>query len=315
MKKILLKISFSFIISILGIGTVYGIIYTPSDGDIYNKGTKNSSQTFIVKENLYRQSFINTNMSTLMLLKSKISSKPTPEVSSIFFVFLGLSGGLVFLGKERYNKVRRIFDILISIIAIIITFPLMLIAAILIKLDSSGPIFYKQIRVGTNRRRNKVNSYYGNEKRVSDNHGYLFNIYKLRSMRNDAESKSGPVWAKKNDMRITKIGKFLRKTRLDEIPQFINVLKGEMSIIGPRPERPVFVKELNKSIDNYNKRFKIKPGITGLAQVRYKYADTVEDTRKKVKYDLLYIKKMNIFMDAMIFLNTIKTVIFGKGAQ
>jgi lipopolysaccharide/colanic/teichoic acid biosynthesis glycosyltransferase len=238
-------------------------------------------------------------------------------------LFLGIMGSLITILRNTYNRYRRFFDVAVSLIALVFSLPIIMIAAILIKLDSPGPILYKQIRVGVNRRKR------GNEdeilssepadteqnKRNSDFLGKPFNIYKLRTMRSDAESKTGAVWASKNDNRVTRVGKLLRKTRIDELPQFINVLKGEMSFIGPRPERPEFVRQLNDKINYYHKRFDVKPGITGLAQVRYRYASSVEDTRKKLKYDLIYLKKRCFLLDLNIIARTFETVIFTKGAH
>jgi exopolysaccharide biosynthesis polyprenyl glycosylphosphotransferase len=188
--------------------------------------------------------------------------------------------------------VKRLLDISLSLIILILTIPLFIIIPILIKLDSQGPVFYKQERVGKD--------------------GKIFNIYKFRSMHTHAEAKLGPVLAKADDERVTKFGKFLRKTRLDELPQFINVLLGKMSIVGPRPERPFFVKEFESKILGYSQRFKVKPGITGLAQVNAAYDISPEN---KLKYDLLYIKNYSLFLDFKILLKTIWTVLLKKGAH
>lgn len=188
---------------------------------------------------------------------------------------------------------KRALDLTVSIIGLTLGAPLFLLIALVIKLDSKGPIFYKQQRVGLR--------------------GRTFFIYKFRSMRQDAEVKSGPVWAKENDPRITKVGNFLRKTHLDELPQFINVLKGEMSLVGPRPERPHFVKELRQVIPHYDKRHYAKPGVTGLAQVRQRYDENVEDVKKKVRYDVLYIKKMCPILDVKVIAMTALTMILRTG--
>jgi lipopolysaccharide/colanic/teichoic acid biosynthesis glycosyltransferase len=235
-----------------------------------------------------------------------------PEPSTFVLFFTGLLGTLVAFMRKRYNEFRRFLDIVISVVGLVIAFPIMLIAAILIKMDSSGPVFYKQVRVGFNRRGEAMASADGVEKRKTDYSGSPFTIYKLRTMRSDAE-KSGAVWASQNDSRITRIGNFLRKTRLDEVPQLINVLKGDMAIVGPRPERPVFVKQLSENLNEYGKRHNIKPGITGLAQTRFQYAASFEDTKKKLKYDLLYIRRNCLFMDTKIVFDTIGTVMFAKG--
>jgi exopolysaccharide biosynthesis polyprenyl glycosylphosphotransferase len=171
--------------------------------------------------------------------------------------------------------------------------PVWIIVACAIKLDSRGPVFYTQERVGKD--------------------GKRFRIIKFRSMEKDAEEDSGPVWAEKQDPRVTRIGRIIRWARLDEIPQFINVLDGNMSLVGPRPERPFFVDQLSKEIPLYKRRLKVRPGITGWAQVKHKYDESIEDVRKKVEYDLYYIENMTLRMDLKILLNTIFVVLLGKG--
>jgi exopolysaccharide biosynthesis polyprenyl glycosylphosphotransferase len=167
--------------------------------------------------------------------------------------------------------------------------------AIAIKLESPGPVFYSQERVG---RYNKP-----------------FHIYKFRSMITDAEQANRPVWAQKNDSRITRVGQFIRKTRLDELPQLWNILKGEMSFVGPRPERPVFVKDLEEKIPFYSQRHIVKPGLTGWAQIRYEYGASIEDALKKLEYDLYYVKNMSIFLDIMTIMETVHVVLFRKGSR
>lgn len=189
---------------------------------------------------------------------------------------------------------KRIIDIFFSLFGLLVTFPVTLISALIIKLESPGGIFYFQERVG--------------EK------GKVFNVIKFRSMRADAE-KDGPVWAMKNDMRVTRFGAFIRKARIDEIPQMWNVLKGEMSFVGPRPERPIFVEELNAKIPYYSLRHSVKPGITGWAQIFYPYGASEEDALRKLEYDLYYIKNMTFQMDLWIIFQTIKTVLFRKGSR
>lgn len=188
---------------------------------------------------------------------------------------------------------KRTIDLLISSSMSVLLLPLIVLTAIIIKLESKGPIFFSQERMGENRK--------------------PYMIYKFRSMRCDAEEYTGPVWAQEEDDRITKIGYFLRKTRIDEIPQLWNVLKGEMSFVGPRPERDHFVKQLEEIIPYYGERFSVKPGLTGWAQVSYGYGATIEDAIEKLNYDLFYIKNMSILMDIMIVARTVKTVLFGMG--
>lgn len=191
-----------------------------------------------------------------------------------------------------YRFAHRLFDILISLIGLLGLSVLIPFLILLNSVANKGPLFYIQERVGKR--------------------GELFKIYKLRSMVVNAE-KNGAVWAKKNDMRITKFGKFLRKTRLDEFPQFFNILKGEMSVIGPRPERPVFVEELSKEIPFYPTRHIIKPGLTGWAQVNTSYGASVEDSLTKLQYDLYYVKHRNVFLDLNIVIKTMSTIIFYRG--
>lgn len=218
-----------------------------------------------------------------------------PEPSTLFLMLSGLSGLVIRFARKNYERLKRVTDIVLSIAALLFFSPILFFVAILIKINSPGPVVYRQFRVGLNHK--------------------IFKIYKLRSMRLDAEKFSGAVWAQENDPRITPIGRFMRKTHIDEIPQFINVLKGEMSIVGPRPERPEMVRDLKKVICNYEKRLIVKPGITGLAQVWHKYDETVEDVKKKIKYDILYIKKMCLLTDLRIIANTFTVVLTGKGAR
>ena len=190
---------------------------------------------------------------------------------------------------------KRAMDILFSIILIVLAIPIFLIFPLLIKLDSRGSIVFKQIRVGEN--------------------GKEFEIYKFRSMRQDAEVDSGPVWADSCDKRVTRIGRIIRKLRIDELPQLYNVIKGDMSFIGPRPERPYFVEKLKNQIPYYDVRTAIKPGITGWTQIKYPYGATLEDAREKLQYDIYYIKNMSPILDIIIFFWTIKVVLTGKGAR
>jgi exopolysaccharide biosynthesis polyprenyl glycosylphosphotransferase len=193
------------------------------------------------------------------------------------------------------ENLKRIFDCVVAGSSIIFFLPLMAIIALLVKVTSPGPIFYKQERLGKDAK--------------------PFYIFKFRSMASDAESKSGPVWAGKDDPRITPFGKFLRKSHLDELPQLFNVIAGDMSVVGPRPERPYFVSKLHSEIPDYHKRLLVKPGITGLAQVRHSYDATIQDVRKKVKYDLAYIKKQCLLLDVKVMVWTVGTMVTGKGAH
>jgi sugar transferase (PEP-CTERM system associated) len=200
-------------------------------------------------------------------------------------------------GFARNNLTRttkRMVDLLLSIFGLITSFPLMLFLALLIKLDSAGPIFLRQERMGEN--------------------GKVFILYKFRTMITDAEKETGPVWAQTIDPRTTRVGKILRRIGLDELPQLFNVLKGNMSFVGPRPERPHFIADLQEKIPYYSQRLVVKPGITGWAQVRYGYGASLEDAIEKLQYDLYYIKNMSLFLDMLIILSTIHKVVFGKVA-
>jgi len=196
------------------------------------------------------------------------------------------------LSKKSKQMNKRILDIICAVILFMITWPIALIAAIAIKLESPGSVFYKQKRTGQ----------FNKE----------FFVYKFRSMRNDAE-RNGAQWASKNDARVTKVGKFIRKTRIDELPQIINIFKSEMSIVGPRPEREVFITELEKEIPFYRFRHAVKPGVTGLAQVSYPYGASTEDAIWKHKYDMYYIKHHTFTNDIKILIKTVTVVIFGMG--
>ncbi|MBU1115955.1 MAG: sugar transferase [Bacteroidetes bacterium] len=197
------------------------------------------------------------------------------------------------LMPEWEKKIKRLMDIVISILILVFSLPIMIVTAVGIKIESKGPIFYRQERSGLN--------------------GKVFKMIKFRSMRSDAEKLSGPVWSTKDDPRITKIGKFIRKVRIDEIPQMINVLSGAMSLVGPRPERPFFVEKLSEEIPFYKRRLKVRPGVTGWAQVKHKYDENVEDVKEKLRYDLFYIENMSLSNDFKILLRTVFVVLFGQG--
>lgn len=211
-----------------------------------------------------------------------------PEPITMAVMGGGLTGLTLRFAKRGFSEIKRALDIVGACILLIPLGPAILAFAAATKLTSPGPAFFKQIRVGEG--------------------GKLFEIIKLRTMRADAEKATGPVWARKRDSRITSLGNFLRKTHIDEFPQLINVLRGEMSLIGPRPERPFFVNRFRREIPNYELRLAVKPGITGLAQVRYKYDESLADVRNKLTYDLVYVKRMSWAMDARILFWTFGTV-------
>ncbi|WP_154361761.1 TIGR03013 family XrtA/PEP-CTERM system glycosyltransferase [Duganella alba] len=191
--------------------------------------------------------------------------------------------------------VKRIFDLLASAAIGLLAMPVMLATALAIKIEDGGPVFYRQERVGRNNR--------------------LFQVLKFRSMREDAERNGQPQWAEQDDPRVTMVGRWIRKLRIDELPQMLNVFKGEMSFVGPRPERAYFVDQLCERIAYYNVRHGIKPGITGLAQVRYRYGASVEDALRKLQYDLYYVKNNSLFLDLLILVDTVQVVLFGKGGR
>ena len=240
------------------------------------------------------------------LVKCRVKGIDVIEGTSFFEMLAGkllvdqINPAWIIFSKGFYKSrtkrfIKRSIDMLISLAMLILFLPLIIVTAILIKIDSKGPVIFSQERVGKNKK------------------SYM--LYKFRSMVEDAEKFSGPVWASDNDKRITRVGTILRKWRIDEIPQLWNVLKGDMSFVGPRPEREFFVNKLEAVIPFYGERFSVKPGITGWAQVCYRYGASVDDSIEKVNYDLFYIKNMSVFMDLMIILRTIKIVIFGKGAR
>jgi lipopolysaccharide/colanic/teichoic acid biosynthesis glycosyltransferase len=216
---------------------------------------------------------------------------------------------------------KRTIDISGAVIGLILTLPLWLVVAVLIRLDSKGPIFYRQERVGHNRRRKdrRAVSLAGPERRLNGDrriqpgYGKTFRIIKFRSMYQDAESMTGPVWAQKNDSRVTRVGQFLRATRMDELPQLWNVLVGDMSLVGPRPERPHFVNVLKTKVKGYISRFDVKPGITGLAQVEHKYDESIDDVSRKITYDLRYISNWSVMQDLKIIARTVIVVISARG--
>jgi sugar transferase (PEP-CTERM system associated) len=201
-----------------------------------------------------------------------------------------------FSNPRAVRNVKRLVELVASLVLLLLTGPLFALTALLIKLDSHGPVIYRQKRVGE--------------------YGKTFDLLKLRTMHADAENGTGPVWAsREDDPRITRVGRFLRKTRLDELPQLVNVLRGEMSFVGPRPERPHFVEKLGQVIPYYHERHNVKPGITGWAQVKFGYASTIEDAENKLQFDLFYIKNMSLLFDLTVVLQTLKVIVLGRGAR
>src|SRR3954471_4734826 len=241
-----------------------------------------------------------------LLLKWRMTGLVIEEASTLYQKITGKipvesihPSALIFTDGFRQTTLQRIYGrslgLIAGVLSLIFVGPIMALIALAIKLDSKGPVFYKQARVGLN--------------------GELFDVRKFRSMYQDAESKSGPVWAQDVDPRVTRVGRILRKLRLDELPQFINVLYGEMSFVGPRPERPFFVDLLKEKVPFYDLRHSVRPGITGWAQVSCHYGASVEDAQQKLEYDLFYIKNFSLSFDSLILFQTIKIVLFGRGAR
>ncbi len=244
---------------------------------------------------------------TETLLKMSLAGNVSIEECTSFFervtgkVHLDLlrPSWLIFGGRQKDTKLKTAFreaiHRLLGLVGFILSLPIALITAVLIKIDSKGPVFYRQERVGKN--------------------GKVFQVLKFRSMKTDAEKDGKPIWAKSDDDRVTRIGRVIRVIRVDEIPQFWNILKGEMSFVGPRPERPHFVAQLAKEIPFYEHRHLVAPGLTGWAQTKYPYGASVEDARQKLQYDLYYIKNQSLSLDFVIVFETVKTVLLGKGGR
>lgn len=242
---------------------------------------------------------------TEALLKMSLAGEVSIEECTSFFeritgkvhVDMLRPSWLIFAGRRRDSPVKMVFresiHRFLALFGLVFSLPIALITAILIKIDSRGPIFYKQERVGMN--------------------GHLFNVLKFRSMKTDAEAGGVPIWAATNDDRTTRVGKVIRKLRIDEIPQFWNIIKGEMNFVGPRPERPHFVEQLAKEIPYFEHRHLVAPGLTGWAQIKYPYGASVSDAIQKLQYDLYYIKNQSLTLDMVIIFDTVKTVLFGKG--
>ena len=244
---------------------------------------------------------------TETLLKMSLSGNVNIEECTSFFervtgqvhIDMLRPSWLIFAGRKpetRFSIVsRQLLHRSLALFGLIMSLPIALVTAVLIKLDSKGPVFYRQERVGLN--------------------GKIFEVIKFRSMRSDAEKDGKPVWATTDDDRTTRVGRVIRKIRVDEIPQFWNILKGEMSFVGPRPERPHFVKQLAEEIPFYEHRHLVTPGLTGWAQIKYPYGASVEDARNKLQYDLFYIKNQSLALDFVIVFETVKTVLFGRGGR
>jgi sugar transferase (PEP-CTERM system associated) len=242
---------------------------------------------------------------TEVLLKMSIAVNVSIEECTSFFervtgkVHLDLlrPSWLIFAGRGRDTRLKTVFreaiHRLLGMVGFVLSLPISLLTALLIKIDSKGPVFYQQERVGKN--------------------GKIFKVIKFRSMKTDAEKDGKPIWATTNDDRVTRVGRVIRKIRVDEIPQFWNIIKGEMNFVGPRPERPHFVEQLAEEIPFYEHRHLVAPGLTGWAQIKYPYGASVEDAREKLQYDLYYIKNQSLPLDLIIVFDTIKTVLFGKG--
>jgi len=276
-----------------------------------NLGTIDDLETIIQKEKIDRIIVALRERRRVFpaeaLLRIRLTGKVSIEECKSFFervtgqihTDLQRPSWLIFSTRSRETQLKTLLreagNRFLGLIGLIITSPVALITAILIKLDSRGAIFYKQERAGKN--------------------GRNFNVIKFRSMKTDAEVDGKPIWATTDDERTTRVGRVIRKIRVDEIPQFWNIIKGEMSFVGPRPERPHFVRQLAEEIQYYELRHLVTPGLTGWAQIKYPYGASVEDARKKLQYDLYYIKNQCLLLDIIIVLSTIKTVLFSKGAR
>ena len=246
------------------------------------------------------------SMPLRQLLDCKVSGTKVYDLNTHFEKTLGqirvefLSASWLIFG-DGFNQgalrtvVKRVFDIVSAGVLLLVSAPVMLVAALAIRAESRGPVFYRQDRTGFN--------------------GKSFSVAKFRSMRTDAEPDGKPRWAAANDSRITRVGAVIRRLRIDELPQLLNVLRGDMSLVGPRPERPFFVEELTQKIPFYAVRHSVKPGVTGWAQVRYPYGATVEDSQEKLQFDLYYVKNHTLFLDLVVLIETVGVVLTGKGAR
>lgn len=296
---------------IVGFVTENGISPQTKIDGISVLGTTDQLESIIKKESIDRLVVAvrerRGNFPTETLLKMSLAGDVTIEECTSFFervtgqvhVDMLRPSWLIFAGRRKdsrlKNALRETVHRSLAVVGLVLSLPIAILTAILIKLESCGPVFYKQERVGKN--------------------GKIFKVIKFRSMRSDAEKDGKPVWAVANDDRVTRVGKIIRKLRIDEIPQFWNIIKGDMSFVGPRPERPHFVKQLAQEIPFYEHRHLVAPGLTGWAQIKYPYGASVEDARQKLQYDLYYIKNQSLALDLVIIFETIKTVLFGKGGR
>lgn len=216
---------------------------------------------------------------------------------------------VVFVAEEP----RRLLNVAVATASLVVALPLMIVVAVLVRLTSAGPVFYTQTRIGINRRLREQRPSPAARHRACDLGGQPFVIYKFRTMRVDAERDSGAVWATRKDPRVTLIGRVLRQTRLDELPQLLNVLKGDMNIVGPRPERPGIFSRLADQLEDYPLRQQVRPGITGLAQISQQYDANLDDVRRKLQYDLEYIRTQGVWTDLLIMLKTVPVILFRRG--
>jgi lipopolysaccharide/colanic/teichoic acid biosynthesis glycosyltransferase len=217
------------------------------------------------------------------------------------------------IAAQRSEALNRLLNVFIAILALIVLGPVMVLIALAVKVTSRGPVFYVQDRVGVDRRRRSLAP--GEDRRKSNVGGRPFRILKFRSMREDAEAGTGAVWAAQHDPRVTPVGNFLRKTRLDELPQLINVVLGDMNIVGPRPERPSIFAELRENIDGYQLRQQARPGITGWAQINHAYDTSLDDVRVKIQLDLEYLARQSLAEDLKIMMRTLPVMIFKRGSR
>jgi len=279
--------------------------------ELFIGGTSRYWKEVLARFKYYSAEYLLANFILIYsIIKRTLSLKPLIDMATHFVSVYGFTW-----------SAKRAIDIAGSAFGIICAIPFFAVIPILIKLDSPGPILFKQERIGKNRRRNSRRGVAisgqierrDGDRRKNSGYGRPFVIYKFRTMRQDAEKLTGPVWASKKDPRITRLGAFLRATRIDEIPQLFNIFIGDMSLVGPRPERAFFIDTLKDTINNYEQRLLVRPGLTGLAQVEHKYDESEADTVIKVDYDLKYINRLNVVKDIKIMFKTIYVVLAAKG--